>query len=464
MALSGNTVFEVRPGGSDTNGGGFVTGASGTDRSQQTAAWATLTTASTVGTNTTWLMVSATDYTVTTADVGNLVQISGGTATAGVYQITAVDVPTNRWSLDRALGTTGQTAPGNMGGALATPGGAGLIVAANAVAGITVFIQYSATPYSITSTTANVSGGLVTPPSNTYWVGYDLSRTKWPAPGGNRPTIQLQSGLGSSLIMFAGTNNTYFLQNVILDCNSNTLCRAGVMSGEYFYVKAINGNWNTTGGVLQDNSAGRAILCEVTGCTTTGGAAALKMSGSVYYCVVHDNTVAANTSAARIGPLALCCIVYNITTGMGLSAAVAVNCVAYNCAQGGFFPGNNNCTFINCIAENNGTYGWSGGTGRTALIKCSSYNNTSSRYNAGTGAIFDIDPITASSSVFTNAAAADFTLNNTAGAGALCRATGFPTSFPHNGMLDYSDVGAAQHQDTGGGGTGISRARGASGF
>lgn len=34
MALSSATVFEVRTTGADTNGGGFVAGAAGTDYSQ----------------------------------------------------------------------------------------------------------------------------------------------------------------------------------------------------------------------------------------------------------------------------------------------------------------------------------------------------------------------------------------------------------------------------------------------
>jgi hypothetical protein len=38
MALSSATVLEVRTTGVDTNGGGFVTGATGTDFSQQNAA------------------------------------------------------------------------------------------------------------------------------------------------------------------------------------------------------------------------------------------------------------------------------------------------------------------------------------------------------------------------------------------------------------------------------------------
>ena len=43
MALAAASVVEVRTAGNDTNGGGFVTGASGTDFSQQDAAQCTAT-------------------------------------------------------------------------------------------------------------------------------------------------------------------------------------------------------------------------------------------------------------------------------------------------------------------------------------------------------------------------------------------------------------------------------------
>jgi hypothetical protein len=428
MSISANTVFEVRQGGSDTNGGGFVTGASGTDWSQQNAAQYAVTDGVTNGTTT----VTSATANFGTDVVGNIVYIAGGTGSVvgSWYQIVS---RTNATTIvvDRTTGLTAGTGVTiNIGGALASVGtAAAAVTAGGGVAGVTVFMQYAATPYAITSATTNISGGCVLPPSNTYWIGYDASRTKYPAPGGNRPTFQLGSGVTPAVI-FTGTNNVYNLQNVILDCNNQALSRAGLMSGEYYYVKAINGIWNTTGGPLQDNSAGRAILCEVSGCTVTGGAAALRFSGSIFYCVVHDNSVAANTAAILYNS-AVGCIAYNNTTGHAFGGnGVTMNCVSYNNGQGGFFPGNGGGAYINCIAENNGTFGWAGGTSRYSLLNCASYNNTSGRSSAGTGALFDIGAITGSGSFFTNAAAADFTLNNTAGAGALARGTGFPSTFP----------------------------------
>jgi hypothetical protein len=145
MALNAAIVWEVRTAGSDNNGGGFKTGATGTDRSQQDAAQATLTTASTVHTTTTQINVAAGDYTVASTDVGNVLQVTGGTATAGFYEITTVDTANNRWTVDRSVGTSGQTVAGAMGGALASPGKA---AGAASVAGHIIYVK--AGTYSIT--------------------------------------------------------------------------------------------------------------------------------------------------------------------------------------------------------------------------------------------------------------------------------------------------------------------------
>ncbi len=82
MAISSSTVFEIRTSGNDNNGGGFVTGASGSDFSQQDSAQATTTTSSVVNSTTTIIDVDSGDYTCTDNDVGNIINITGGTATA----------------------------------------------------------------------------------------------------------------------------------------------------------------------------------------------------------------------------------------------------------------------------------------------------------------------------------------------------------------------------------------------
>lgn len=84
---------------------------------------ATLTAATVVHSTTTQINVAIGDYTVNANDDGNIVQITGGTATAGYYRIASVDVPNNRWTLDRSAGTAGQTVVGTMGYSAYVSGG-----------------------------------------------------------------------------------------------------------------------------------------------------------------------------------------------------------------------------------------------------------------------------------------------------------------------------------------------------
>jgi len=86
--LSGLIVWEIRSNGNDNNGGGFKTGASGTDYSQQTSPQYALTSVTTAGAGATFLLASA------SADmVGNIAHVVSGTNfTAGFYEITSVSV------------------------------------------------------------------------------------------------------------------------------------------------------------------------------------------------------------------------------------------------------------------------------------------------------------------------------------------------------------------------------------
>ena len=129
-AISINSVWEVRPtNGTDTNGGGFVTGASGTDMSQfnaKNAAGCSGCQSATVNISTTD-GVTAGSTTVTSVSgnystelIGNLVNISGGTGpvTSNWYQVLTVPGATS-FTVDRSiLASTGTTI--NIGGALKT--------------------------------------------------------------------------------------------------------------------------------------------------------------------------------------------------------------------------------------------------------------------------------------------------------------------------------------------------------
>src|SRR5438105_2455552 len=104
MAISASFVWEVRTTGADTNGGGFKTGATGTDFSQQDAAQASGADLAVDATTNT--KITSATHNFVAADVGNLIQISAGTGyTTGFYEI--VSVASNAATLDRSPAAVG---------------------------------------------------------------------------------------------------------------------------------------------------------------------------------------------------------------------------------------------------------------------------------------------------------------------------------------------------------------------
>ena len=451
MALSATTIFEVNLGGSDTNGGGFDPTMGGTDYSQQTSPQVSVSNAVTNGTTT----ITSSTANFTSAMVGNLVYVSGGTGsiTAGWYQVVTF---TNSTTIvvDRSTGlTSGTGVTLHLGGALASPGQASGIMG---TVGMTCYIKYNASAYVITTASYNVAGGCCQPPSSAFFVGYDTTRALY-TPFQNRPTIQLQAGVSSATI-FGNLNANYSLQSVILDANSQTSSACYNSSGEGFYVKVMN--FSATG-FLYNTQSLVCILCEATGALV--GAANIFKAAAAFYCTSHDHLSTSPAFNLLSGAQFVCgCIAYgNAGQGFAIPGCYVLNCVAYNNSSHGFYFQNiqspaSSTLAVNCIAEANAAYGYDVNVGMGQMINCASYNNTSGRKNSASLWNADINPITGSGSFFTNAASHNFTLNNTAGAGALCRAAGFPSQISELSLtLNYMDVNAVQHQDTGGGPAGL---------
>ena len=143
------------------------------------------------------------------------------------------------------------------------------------------------------------------------------------------------------------------------------------------------------------------------------------------------------------------------------------NCTFYNNAGDGIdFTGllnryNRSFAIINCIFDSNGGYGINGSSGVSevdrAWIDYNAFrNNTSGEMNNLANGPNDV---TLTADPFTDAASFDFSLNDTAGGGAACKAAGTPGVGELGGGQDasgtdsYVDLGAAQRQEpTGGGG------------
>jgi hypothetical protein len=454
MALSAATVFECRTTGSDSNGGGFVAGASGTDFSQQDAAQYTFTDlASSNGTNASPVVTSA-SHNFVAADVGNILQVTAGTNwTAGFYQV--VSVSANAATLDKACGSAASLSGGTyaVGGALATPG-----KAAGAMAGGNKLWIKSGT-YSITSASTNVAGGCPSLPGGAAGVmtkafGYGSAR----GDGGTMPLLQASGISTFTLLTLAAFSRA---ENLSLDGASLTSSKgvSGAAGSSVLYRCKIA---NCTNSAVTGTASCIAILCEATGCSTVA-AFGLAM---YLYCVAHDNTISGFSFGT--GQQLLGCVASNNTgassdgfaTGGGTNAAL-IGCTAYANGRHGFnlsITGRNEA--VDCLAVNNSGYGFTAASvfDDTYLYNCAGYNNTSGLVNStNVLAVNQIGLVTLTGSPFTNAAGNDFSLNNTAGAGAACRAAGIPgaaagNQLPGLSTLAYLDVGASQHADSGGGG------------
>jgi hypothetical protein len=215
VAIGATCVWEVQTGGNDANGGGFTSG--GTDRSQSTSPHVTIDGATiTAVVHTTTTQLTLTGFTVSSADVGNVVNVNGGTATAGRYEIMSVDTGNNRWTLDKSAGTAAQTATGRMGGCLATPGQLGVIFSTSGQGASGQCAWVKSGTYTL-STASLASGG---PFKNTSVMvkveGYQTTR------GDRAARAVLHSGAisGVTLWWHSYGNLTHF---ICLEANGNSL-------------------------------------------------------------------------------------------------------------------------------------------------------------------------------------------------------------------------------------------------
>lgn len=446
MALNSATVWELRTTGSSLNGGGFRSGTGGTDYSQQDAAQLSVADATASGTTT---LTSATGG-FTAAMVGNVVQISGGTLTAGFYEIISV-TNSNTVVLDRTAGT-GSGSTLKVGGALA---GIATAVAAM-VNGNTLWIKAG------THTLANAT---LTPaswstPNPMIINGYNATRgdLEGATTFGSMPVIQKSAG-AENIFTFSGTCQR--LRCVVLDgnglaANGTSASGASAMATEFCQAKnftsfgfSTNGNFNRCHATA--NGAGgfsATAVCGYDGCVAYAntGPGFVTNSSNYTFCIAYGNTGASShgfSATSTAAPNLTNCVAYgNGGDGLRLSNAQAV---------GGAFA-------RNCIFAANGGYGVNNSTGNQPTIWSASnrnafWNNTSGARNALPAGANDV---TLTGDPFVNAASGNFALNNTAGAGAACRAAGSPGPVAGGTTTGYLDIGVAQHQDpTGGGGGGL---------
>lgn len=436
MALAAGTIWEVRTTGNDANGGGFnAAGASpGTDYSQQDAAQVTIdgaTVTCTVHTTTTQLNIVGA---VVTLWNRNLIKITGGTMTAGTYEVTAVDTPNNRITVDRAAGTAAQTGTGTMGGAKAS---LGETVPLASIIGMSIWVKSGT--YTMTTSTPGPAGPIVCANAATIkWEGYQTTR----GDRGTKPVISAGAVTGISMISPGSTTSGPRIFNMTLDGNNGAanIVFVGGSGSRWMLVNCIVKNATT--GIT--TGSGQVIQCWIDNCVSG------VVSASILFSRVTGGTTGvtlASSQNAFFTYVSGCSGDGFLISGNG----VVTNCVAYNCAGDGFdCQSNTGGCVVNSIALSNTGFGFNNGTAAANqaanhFINVAGFGN-SALFNTGVLSA-NLDQLTLTGDPFVNAATGDFSLNTTAGAGAVCRAAGID---PY-GQTSYLDTGVNQHQDPAGG-------------
>ena len=432
MAIATLSVFEVRTTGSDNNGGGFVTGSSGTDWSQQNSAQYALTGIATSGAGAVFLSTSA-----ASDMVGNILQVVSGTNfTTGFYQILSVSAGVSV-TVDRNICTgIGSSGVINIGGALLTIATA---LAAASVDGNKIYVKGG---------TYSISTGLTTPFHDifeaTRIIGYSTTR------GDNgRPIIKATAAVTG----FTWGGSMISLENFELDGNS-TGTRGAYLNGSYsnLLLNCVIHHWTTEG--VKGGGCSELDSCEIHHCAGSNGAVDIS-AGCIDSCYSHDNT---NTGFYVNSSQISNSVAYN-NTGRGIHNDGLLNgvisCISASNTSDGIKSVYAASFVKNCIIINNGAYGIV--CGNVTAIQMAAernnafYNNTSGNYQNLTAGVGDI---TLTGDPFTNAAGGDFSLNSTAGRGASCRNAGLPGVTLYG--TGYADIGVLRHQDpAGGGGTGF---------
>lgn len=450
MALNLNVQWEVRTTGVDTNGGGFRAGAAGTDWTLQDAAQYSVTDAVTAGTTT----ITSATANFGTDVVGNVLYITGGTGSiaADWYEIIS---RTNSTTIvvDRSTGlSVGTGATLKIGGALLTIQKALDLCTVNEMR---VWAK---------SGTYSISTALTTPLRSvslpTRLQGYGTTRGD-----GTRATISVTAAVDA----FSGSGSGWFIANFDID-GTSTGTNGINITAEAWHVVNCKIHHFTALGITGSGARRSHTWCEVNN-NGTGGISVSGADITVYGCYVHDNTGPGLTSTAGSFQVRACLVANNtgassdgldVSSG-GTGSFSAEGCVFYGNGRDGLrttwtsiFRGN--LSVKNCLFVNNGGFGFSSTNAANDkaalwLDYNAFFNNTSGARNNLNASAHDV---TLTGDPFTNAAGNDFTLNNTAGAGAACRAAGFPGTL--SGLttpIGYQDIGVYRHQDPASGGGGL---------
>ena len=349
MALHQDTLWEVRTGGNNENGGGFHNRVPGTsvDYTQQNAPQLDLTDLACAGAGN--ITITSVVGGFTAAMVGNIIRIhAGANFTVGFYEIVTVNSG-NSVDLDRTPATgVGANGHGKVGGGQVNCS----LVSGAALPGNTVYIEngnYAAHP-------ATTFGGAYTTSLPLIIWGYNGARGTRPT-GVNRPLIQM----GASQF---GIYHATKIRNISFEGSADGIVYndSGTLLGQIFenckFVNlAVAGNAScvkSSGGL--NTGPLNFIDCEFSGTpgATSYGvqATGLSVGVNVLNCYFHNSSygilhIAGVQSSINAFFSIFANILLNGISSNGLFRSVVQSCTFTTIGVNGFFNGGVGTTFVN---------------------------------------------------------------------------------------------------------------------
>lgn len=313
-ALAAGIVWEIRSDATsaNANGGGFKTGATGTDYSTQAAAQYNITTGTSAGAGAVIQHASAAADMV--GNVGHL--ISGTNATAGWYEIISVSVGVSITVNTNCTTGVGASIVFNIGGALSMNDVSDVTWAGIPVSGNTVWYKQVGT-ITLGGTYTIANGTLGTP---IVLNGYKTTRGDGTT-AANRPTIN-----AATFTMNTGTSNT--MQNIIITGTAANLLTVGASS----IVKNVKAtNTSTTAARVAFNVGSlNSVVMSCEGISYRGNALVFSNNSHVLGNYLHDSNIGISYSGTSVGLIANNIIESCVAQAINVSGAVTNGSIFMN--------------------------------------------------------------------------------------------------------------------------------------
>lgn len=378
-AIAPNAVWEIRstadPG--NVGGGFFITGASGSDFSQQNSPQYALTSVGCAGAGNTITHVSA-----ATDMVGNgLKVISGTNMTVSWFEVTSVVAGVSITVSTNAAGTaicTGVSADGvvNIGGAisLGTSGASGDDDVFEATSATSTWYLKSGTYTFGEAVSVGLAGSPIGP---VKIIGYNTTRGDNPT-GTSRPTFDT----GGNVFQL---NTSWELYNTIVTGSGTTVFQMGNAGNNIKGVNIKVTNTSTTAGraAIATGNNPRLFNCEAISYRGNGISTTANNTATINGCYIHDSNIGISTGSTFIN-LLNSIVADNVTaavrTSAGTSGVILNNVTLYG-SENKMGTGFDVLTLgVNMWMTNSIIYGFATGTAH-ADIQTVGFDDYNAYYN-----------------------------------------------------------------------------------